>query len=254
MKKYLIAILVYICIISLFTSISFAASYIEVNELEEWKSSLQGEGSLTFNKDNKTDLVLVKKSNYDDKNNVTFTIREKDKLTENSYNSILSVLDIIFDSNNVSKYFSSTYNGFELGNKEFDGFKIEINPEFNSNESFVFDSELYKLTEYGAVRVTVNKEVARNKAEEGLNVSSNSTLNNSTNIVTTSNDNKANTSTNSNNNKINTSANSNNNNKNTEKATLPKTGKNTMFSVVFFIIVIIAIMFYIKNKQYKDIQ
>lgn len=94
----------------------------------------------------KTDLKL----NINGTTSPIITISEED-LTINSYKSILSILNIIFEDKEKINYFKENYSSINLGNKTFNGFKIEINPTLNNNEKTIFRAD-EKI-----IRVTINK-------------------------------------------------------------------------------------------------
>lgn len=80
------------------------------------------------------------------------TISEAPDLSYYSYNSIISVLNIIFGDNiPIINYFKTNYSSINIGNKTFNGFKIELYPTLNDNEKLNFN-ETDKI-----IRITINE-------------------------------------------------------------------------------------------------
>jgi len=126
----------------------FSNTYIEVSDLD--KALIAGDGFLQKSKGN----LVFHKSGYG--NEAVVFIGEKGKLTQNTYQSILSTLQVMFDTETVMHYFKQNYPNIALGNKEFSGFKIEINPEKSSMEQTVLGAD----NTYSFIRITINKELA----------------------------------------------------------------------------------------------
>lgn len=84
--------------------------------------------------------------------NPVITISEKPQTTGDTYNSIVSAISVIFDNNSVSEYFKENYSSLTLGQKVFNGFKIEINPSLNSKEIRFFSTD-----DTNIVRVTITR-------------------------------------------------------------------------------------------------
>ena len=125
--------------------IDVSKDYIEVSDLQESKRYIAGDGVVERSKGN----IYFNKYGYDGKN--TLLIAEKDNLTDNTYKSILSIIEVMFDSSKASDYFKTNYSGMSVGNKEFTGFKIEINPTKTSFEEKIIPSSGYKFA-----RITIN--------------------------------------------------------------------------------------------------
>ena len=124
--------------------------YIEVSDLQDLKKFISGDGSAEKSKGN----VWFNKSGYDGEN--TLLVAEKENLTENTYKSILSIIEVMFDSNKASNYFKSNYSAMSIGNKQFKGFKIEVNPTKTEwEESLIPTDSGYKF-----VRITIDKSEA----------------------------------------------------------------------------------------------
>lgn len=137
--------------------IDLSDEYFMKDDLAEFKTYLTGSGSCEGTKGN----VYYNKSD-DAYGNVTLLVGEKNKLTQVSYKSIVSLVEVIFDDVESSSYFVKNYPYLD-GNKEFDGFKVEIEPAKSDWEKLVFD----KVPGYKMVRITINKEDAK-KAFTGI--------------------------------------------------------------------------------------
>lgn len=139
--------------------------YIEVGDLENLKQYISGDG---FAEKSKGDVYL-NKSGYDGEN--TLLIAEKGDLTQNTYKSILSVLEVMFESEKACDYFKPNFSDISVGNKEFTGFKIEVNPSKTEfEEKLIPDDRGYKF-----IRITIDK----NLAMEAIKVDTNSNNNQS---------------------------------------------------------------------------
>ena len=127
--------------------LDFSKEYIEVEDLDFFKEYISGDGSA----ETKKGYIYINKSGYDGEN--TVLVAEKNKLTDNSYKSILSVIEVMFDSKEAVNYFKNNYSSIS-SNKEFVGFKIEINPNKTDFEkSIIPDNSGYKF-----LRITINKD------------------------------------------------------------------------------------------------
>lgn len=115
----------------------FTQSDLNINEITE--------GSFNTTKDSL-------KLNINGTENPIITISESPIISTNSYNSILSVISILFNDTTTSNYFENNYSSINIGNKTFNGFKIEINPNLNDNEKLIFNSNEQ------IIRVTINKD------------------------------------------------------------------------------------------------
>lgn len=142
--------------------IDFSNTYFEVNDLEELREYISGDGSAEKSKGN----IWFNKSGYDGEN--TLLVAEKEKLTENSYKSILSILEVMFDSDGVVEYFKNNYSTIS-DNKEFDGFKIEINPEKDEFEKNLIPDN----SEYKFLRITIDKDVVNSFVDNDDNFNNN---------------------------------------------------------------------------------
>ncbi len=131
--------------------VDFSNIYIEVSDLEMHKERISGDGSAEKSKGN----IWFNKSGYDGK--YTLLIAEKGELTENTYKSLLSILEVMFENDKVLDYFKKNYPNISSGDKEFDGFSIVVNPEEKTNweEMLVPDDSGYIL-----MRITIDKSLA----------------------------------------------------------------------------------------------
>ena len=122
--------------------------YIKISDLEDAKEFISGDGSASMNKGN----VWFSKTGNEGK--FTLLVAEKNELTSNAYNSILSILTVMFDSNAAATYFQMNYPEITSATKEFAGIKIEVNPtKTESEQTAIPDSSGYKF-----VRMTIDKQ------------------------------------------------------------------------------------------------
>ena len=216
-----------------FTLVNVENAYIEVSDLEDIKEYISGDGFAQKSKGN----IIMHKSGYDTE--ATVFVGEEGELTENAYKSVLSILQVMFNSEEVVDYFKENYGSITTENKEFRGFKIEINPEKSNTEEVVLGTD----DTYKFIRITIDKELARavatgNVKEEeqqengnnGLNIGSNNTTDYR---VSTSNGAKDATAYN---------------------GTLPDTGKNAIVAIAIIISIISLIMAGVKIYNYKDVK
>ena len=127
---------------SIFDNISgnSCKEYIDVDDLDFSKRFIAGEGFAQFQEGY---LVFYK----DDLNNLkVITIGEEDKMSSCTYNTILSALEIMFDSKKAVNYFKDNYPAIS-GNKEFTGIKIELNP---NDDDFDYEED------YKYIKLTIN--------------------------------------------------------------------------------------------------
>ncbi len=123
-----------------------SSMYIEPSDLENIKEYIIGDGSGQMQKGY---LTLYKAGSGDV---ASFSIAEKSSLTEITYKSILSVLEVMFDSTAVVDHFKNSYPSLSQGNANFSSINIEVNPEKTSMETTVFGQDGYEF-----VRITVIK-------------------------------------------------------------------------------------------------
>jgi len=123
--------------------------YIKVEHLEDLKEFIVGDGSAQISKGN----VLLWKGGFGNK--ATVLIGEKGTLTDNTYKSILSLLEVMFESDKTVDYFKENYSNISVGNKEFSGFKIENNPTKDDMEKTLFGDK------YEFVRITIDKDLVK---------------------------------------------------------------------------------------------
>ena len=79
-------------------------------------------------------------------------IAEKDKLTKNSYNSLKSLLEVMFDSKKAVEYLENNYSGIEEGNKKFGGINIKVNATMGENDVTLPDKS------YKAMKITIDQQ------------------------------------------------------------------------------------------------
>lgn len=202
--------------------------YIEVSDLQDLKSYISGDGFAEKSKGN----IWFNKSGYNGEN--TLLIAEKDNLTENTYKSILSIIEVMFDSSKASDYFKTNYSGMSVGNKEFAGIKIEINPtKTETEEKLITSNSGYKFA-----RITIDKNLV-NSAIVGIN----------SNTEKREDDNNTDNGNDTRNNSVKEQDNT------VSHGNLPQTGLNVILQIVSFsIITLIAIIFYKKYNNYKIVK
>lgn len=88
----------------------------------------------------------------------SFFIAERNNLTENTYKSLLTIINRIFDnSENVLNYFKENFPNLNVGTREFAGFKITVAP--TAEEA---DTEYWLLNydmAYKVVNISINIDV-----------------------------------------------------------------------------------------------
>lgn len=135
----------------------FSNTYFEVSDLEGSKDFISGDGSSEKRKGN----VWFNKSGYD--GDYTLLVAEKEKLTDNTYKSILSILEVMFDNEKVIENFKSNYPNISSGDKDFKGFSIKINPVDKTEwEENLIPSD----SNYEFVRILIDKEIAISSATQ----------------------------------------------------------------------------------------
>lgn len=125
----------------------FSKIYIEVSDLKDLKKYISGSGSAEKNKG----YIYFHTDGSDEES--TLLIAEKNQLTDCAYKSILSILEVMFESNKAAEYFKSNYPSISADNKEFKGFKIEINPPKDEWEELLIPSD----SGYKFMRITIDK-------------------------------------------------------------------------------------------------
>lgn len=130
--------------------LDFSNIYIKTSDLEDLKEYIK-DGSIDTSAGN----VILKMHTMD--NETTIYIAEKDKLTKNTYNSLKSVFEVLFDSKKAVEYLENNYKGIDDGNKKFNGVNLELNVKLKEDEITLPD-DTYKV-----MRVVVDKDIV-NKA------------------------------------------------------------------------------------------
>lgn len=120
--------------------------YITVEDLENGKDYISGDGSYQMSSGN----VTFYKSGYD--NEVTITVGEDTELTNNAYRTILSGLEVMFGTEEAAIYFQENYTDFSEGNKQIEGIDVAVAPEKTEMEQTVFGDK-------AIVRLTIDKDV-----------------------------------------------------------------------------------------------
>lgn len=122
-------------------------SYIKIKDLEDVKENLAGDGIAKLKKGN----VLFYKCTIDDKD--VISIGEQNEFSYKINKSIYSILEVMLGSSKGVDYYKENYPTVG-SNKQFEGFKIEVNPVKNGTEGSVFGvDDTYKI-----VRITVDRE------------------------------------------------------------------------------------------------
>lgn len=119
---------------------------ISLETLAPYKDALQ----------NDNEVVSITTSNIffyktDNKDSVSFILAEKEYLSEDTYSSLLAIIETMFDKE-VLSYFKANYKNVEHS-KSFQGFNIELNPPLQAWEDDLLESFHGKY-----VRVTINRE------------------------------------------------------------------------------------------------
>ena len=134
--------------------IDFSGVYVEVKDLEKYKEYIADDGQAGTTKGN----IYIYKFGYNGEYEIL--VGEKDELTEASYKSILSMIEVMFDGRAV-KYFKDNYPSISE-DKSFDGFEIKVN--YSDPE----DNDVTYLEEngYRAIKIFVNKELVLEKIKD----------------------------------------------------------------------------------------
>ena len=124
--------------------VDFSDVYLEIDDVEYGKNDMQN-GSFTTQRGNIIANVTTKDGISE------ITIGEVNNTTDSSYRSLLSIVDVLFDTENASKYIKSKYSSISEGDKDFKGVKIELNYNITNNELRNFDIAGLKI-----MHVTIN--------------------------------------------------------------------------------------------------
>ena len=125
---------------------SLNTMYIEVSDLESYRDFLEGTGTVQIPKGN---LMLYKEG---DENTTTILIGEKDNLTSLTYNSILSVIELLYPDE--LENFKTSYPNLET--IAFDRYTITTNPVLTGTLETLYNQ--YQ-NEYGFVLLEINKSL-----------------------------------------------------------------------------------------------
>ena len=129
-------------------------SFIKIKDLEDVKENLSGDGIAKLKKGN----VLFYKCTIDDKD--VISIGEQNEFSYKINKSIYSILEVMLGSSEAVDYYKENYPTVGA-NKQFEGFKIEVNPVKNGTEGSVFGvDDTYKF-----VRITVDREAINTALE-----------------------------------------------------------------------------------------
>ncbi len=135
--------------------VDMSGEFIEVSDIQDKKEYLTNGGTIQWGKGNVMFFCRDEQEDpWDDSTLFTvLSVAETEELTSSSYKSVLSVLEVMFENKEVADYFKSQYSGFSEGNKEFEGFKVELNPVADDWEEMTFGN---KYAEF--VRITIDKD------------------------------------------------------------------------------------------------
>lgn len=135
--------------------IDLSKIYITPNDLENYKNLLKTEEGTVQTRAGYVYLYKVEDDIY---------IGEKGKITENSYKSFLSVIEVLMDSKEIADYVSKKYKSFDKGNREFSGIEIETKlTKFDLEEDGIF------MDDYEFVKISVDREDLYNSYNCKLN-------------------------------------------------------------------------------------
>lgn len=137
--------------------VDFSNVYIEVSDLEDLKEYISGDGSAERHKGN----IWFNKSGYDGK--YTLLVAEKGNLTENTYKSVLSILEVMFDDDKIIEQFKNEYPNLYVGDKEFNGFSIKVNP---TDKTQWEESLIPSDSEYKFIRISIDKSLVISSTAE----------------------------------------------------------------------------------------
>ena len=137
--------------------VDFSNTYIEVSDLQDLKKYISGDGFAEKSKGN----IWFNKNGYDGE--YTLLVAEKGNLTENTYKSVLSILEVMFDNDKVIQHFKNNYPNISTGDKEFKGFSIKVNPKDKTQweESLIPSDSGYEF-----VRIVIDKSLAISSVSE----------------------------------------------------------------------------------------
>jgi len=116
--------------------IDFSNYYIETKDLANVADFIKGEGCIQKNKG----YVILHKCGSNEE--AIITIGEKDSLTNNTYKTLLSVVEIIFgaeEKNNFASVFP------KIENKTHERYNLIIDPQLDEDLSVVFPHSNYKI-------------------------------------------------------------------------------------------------------------
>lgn len=170
------------------TKIDTNAYFSDENLKEENKKNLAG------NVPDSDGIGRVKYFKYNVNNKVYLVVGEQDEFTYRINNSIPTLLKAILGSEDDVKYFLANYPEVK-GNKQFEGFKVEVEPILNSTEQTEFGTE----DSYRKVRITIDKEAVKTATEEHNKTQENNATQETTPTSTTSSQSTATTNKASNN-------------------------------------------------------
>lgn len=134
--------------------IDFTGVYVEVEDLEKYKEYIADDGQAGTTKGD----IYISKFGYNGEYEII--VGEKDELTEASYQSILSMIEVMFDERAV-KYFKENYPSLST-DESFDGFDIKLNYSDSENSDVTY----LETNGYQVIYITVDKEIVLSKIKD----------------------------------------------------------------------------------------
>lgn len=129
------------------TSPDLSGVFMDASDFEGMEEFICGDG---FVQKSKGSVTICKSGNG---NEHSITVGEDGELTSNAYKSLVSMLEVMFEGDDIARYFEQ--NAPDLSKDvSFDGFTLDVDPEDkDSIEEQIFSG-------YRCVRVTIDKELA----------------------------------------------------------------------------------------------
>ncbi|MBR1883801.1 MAG: dockerin type I repeat-containing protein [Clostridia bacterium] len=116
--------------------------YVQVSDLELFKDMINGDGSVNLTRGN----VALNKFGYD--GTATVIIAERYDISANSFKSLLSVLEVMFDTKDAAEFLKSKVSS--MTDISLNGLEIEVNPKLIEGEEEIFseytDCKFTKIT------------------------------------------------------------------------------------------------------------
>ena len=124
--------------------IDFNNQYITKELVEKNSSKLNSEKLINFGNDN---IKVVKTGT---KGFMIISISEKNKITENTYKSLINILGVVLEYNKVYETFLNSHIDMKFKDEKTSDYILEINPEKEEYEKLYFEDEpMIRVTLYG---------------------------------------------------------------------------------------------------------